>query len=86
MFSVLLHLSLAERSTTMNRTLKLSLKLAAIAAVLSLVPVGLGPAQSLAPAEACGSEGNCVRSAGSTCYIEGKVIWDFRTKNQQGGD
>ena len=70
----------------MNRTLKLSLKLLVIAAVLSLVPAGLGPAQSLGPAELCGSEGNCVRTAGSVCIIDGKAIWDFKPKNQQGGD
>jgi len=70
----------------MNRTLKLSLKLLAIAAVLSLVPAGLGPANGLAPAEACGSEGNCVRTAGSVCLVDGQAIWDFKPKNQQGGD
>ena len=64
----------------MNRTVKLSLKLLAIAAVLSLVPAGLGPA------ELCGSEGNCVRSAGSVCLVDGQAVWDFKPKNQQGGD
>ena len=69
----------------MNRTIKLSLKLVGLAAVLSLIPAGLGTTTGVGPAELCGAEGNCVRSAGSVCLQPDRAVWDFKPKRKEGG-